>query len=177
MDKVNVLESYAERLSKNQELAASQNKSSASRLVWFVAIAGYAFLNVPIYLRAISDDSVSGMMLIIISAPWAFTAVFGVITHWILGEQASKENQYYARLIGSIYSLIMTKGDKITDQQVLNILNESDSDLQECRQSGEKLEPWVKWMSHLTFFTLSFSILWSVVFVLILLTSSYFRHK
>ena len=40
MDKVNVLESYAERLSKNQELAASQNKSSASRLVWFVAIAG-----------------------------------------------------------------------------------------------------------------------------------------
>jgi len=111
------------------------------------------------------------MILIIISAPWAITAVFGVITHWILGEQASKENQYYARLIGSIYSLIMTKGDKITDQQVLNILNESDSNLQECRKSGEKLEPWVKWMSHLTFFTLSFSILWSVVFVLILLTS------
>lgn len=69
MDKVNVLESYAERLSKNQELDASQNKSSASRLVWFVAIAGYAFLNVPMYLKAISEDSVNGMMLIIISAP------------------------------------------------------------------------------------------------------------
>ncbi len=171
MDKVNVLEIYAERLSKIQELDASQNKSSASRLVWFVAIAGYAFLNVPIYLNVISEDSVSGMMLIIIAAPWALTAVFGVITHWILGEQDSKENQYYARLIGSIYSLIMTEGDKITDQQVLNILNESDSDLQECRKSGEKLEPWVKWMSHLTFFTLSFSILWSVVFVLIVLPS------
>jgi hypothetical protein len=127
MDKVNVLESYAERLSKNQELDASQYESSASRLVWFVAIAGYAFLNVPIYLNAISKDSVRGMMLIIISAPWALTAVFGVITHWILGELASKDNQYYANLIGSIYSLIVKKGDKITDQQVLDILNESDS--------------------------------------------------
>ena len=171
MDKVNVLESYAERLSKNQELAASQNKSSASRLVWFVAIAGYAFLNVPIYLQAISEESVSGMILIIISAPWAFTAVFGVITHWILGEQASKENQYYARIIGSIYSLIMIEGDKITDQQVLDILNESDSVIQESRKSVRQLEPWVKWMSHLTFFSLSFSILWSIVSVLLLLTS------
>ena len=159
MDKVNVLESYAERLSKNQELDASQNKSSASRLVWFVAIAGYAFLNVPMYLKAISEDSVDGMMLIIISAPWALTAVFGVITHWILGELTSKDIQYYANLIGSIYSLIVEKGDKITDQQVFYILNESDSVIQESRKSVRQLEPWVRWMSHLTFFTLSFSIL------------------
>ena len=171
MENVQVLESYAERLSRDQELPAAQNKSSASRLVWFVAIAGYAFLNVPIYMNTISDDSVDGMMLIIISAPWALTAVFGVITHWILGEQASKENQYYAALIGSIYSLIVTKGDKITDEQVIDLINENDSEPQKIRRAGEKLGSWGKWMSHLTFFSLSFSILWSVVFVLMLLTS------
>ena len=146
MDKVQVLESYAERLSRDQELVASQNKSSASRLVWFVAIAGYAFLNVPIYLNTISGDSLSGIMLIVISAPWALTAVFGVITHWILGEQSSKENQYYASLTSSIYSLIITEGDKITDQQVLELLNEKDRDNQKFRQSREKLGYWGKWM-------------------------------
>ena len=111
------------------------------------------------------------MMLVVISAPWALTAVFGVITHWILGELASKDNQYYVNLIGSIYSLIVKKGGKITDQQVLDILNESDSVIQESRKSVRQLEPWVKWMSHLTFFSLSFSILWSIVSVLLLLTS------
>jgi hypothetical protein len=171
MERVEVLESYAERLSRNQELAASQHKSSAARLVWFVAIAGYAFLNVPIYMKTLSDDSVSGIMLIIISAPWALTAVFGVITHWILGELTLKDNQCYANLIESIYALIMREGDKIRDQQVLDLLNEKDSDIQECRKGVKQLESWVKWMSHLTFFSLCISILWSVVFVLILLTS------
>jgi hypothetical protein len=170
MERVRVLESYAERLSRDQELVASQNESSASRLVWFVAIAGYAFLNVPIYLRALSDESVSGGMLIIISAPWALTAVFGVITHWIQGELTSKDNQCYAKRIENLYALIMTEGDKISDQQVLDLLQEKNDDIQACRQSVKKLEPWVKWMSHLTFFSLCFSILWSVVFVLILLT-------
>ena len=81
----------------------------------------------------------------------------------------SKENQYYANLIGSVYSLIVTEGDKITDPQVLELLNEKDRDIQKFRQSGEKLGSWGKWMSHLTFFSLSISILWSVLFVLILL--------
>ena len=171
MEKVQLLESYAERLSKNQELVASQNESSASRLVWFVAIAGYAFLNVPIYLKTLSEDTVSGMMLVVISAPWALTAVFGVITHWIQGELTSKYNQCYAKLIESVYALIMTEGDKISDQQVLDLLNEKDTDIQACKKGVEGLEPWVKWMSHLTFFSLCFSILWSVVFVLLLLTS------
>ena len=171
MEKVKILEGYAERLSKNRDLIASLNQSSAARLVWFVAIAGYAFLNVPIYLRSLSEDSVSGSMLIVISAPWALTAVFGVITHWILGELTSIDYQCYDDRIQSIYSLIMTNGDKITDDQILDILNEKDSGIQECRRGVEKRKPWVKWMSHLTFFSLCFSILWSVVFVLILLTS------
>ena len=169
MEKGRFLESYAESLSKRQELVASQNESSAARMVWFVAIAGYAFLNVPIYLKALSEESVSGLMLVLISAPWALTAVFGVITHWIHGELTSKENQYNTNLTGNIYSLMMTMGDKATDDQVLNILNEKDSDIQECRQSMDKLEAWVKWMAHLTFFSLCFSILWSVVIVLIIL--------
>ena len=171
MDNMKVLEGYAERLSKYQELVTSHHESSAARLVWFVAIAGYAFLNVPIYLKSLSDDSVSGIMLVIISAPWALTAVFGVITHWILGELTSKDNQYYALLIGSINSLIVTKGDKTSDQEVLDLLDGNDSELLDHSKSVKQLDPWVKWMSHLTFFSLCFSILWSVVFVLILLKS------
>jgi hypothetical protein len=83
----------------------------------------------------------------------------------------SKENQYYASLISSIYSLIITKGDRITDQQVLELHNEKDRDIQKFRQSGEKLGSWGKWMSYLTFFSLSFSILRSVGFVSLMFTS------
>ena len=84
------------------------------------------------------------MMLIVISAPWALTAVFGVITHWIQGELTSKDNQFYAKRIENLYALIMTEGDNISDQRVLDLLQEKDSDIHACRKSAEGLEPWVK---------------------------------
>lgn len=48
MDKIKIVESYANRREEAHKLATATNEAAAARLVWFVAIAGFAFLNIRI---------------------------------------------------------------------------------------------------------------------------------
>ncbi len=51
---------------------------SKSRIVWLVAIAGFAIINIP----TLSAQSVLNWASSLAPAAWVFTALLGVITHW-----------------------------------------------------------------------------------------------
>ena len=169
MDKIKVIERYADRKAEAHELAASSNKAARARLVWFVAIAGYAFLNFPIYLKALMDEPVSGVALIVITIPWAIAALLGVITHWLIGELVALDDQYYADLMGVLQMSVVTLGDEITDQQFRDLMGEKDEGVTTRREKVAQLFPWVTRMERLTFFFLCFAFLWSVTYALILI--------
>jgi hypothetical protein len=168
MDKLKIINSYAERISQALELRESTNKASASRLVWFVAIAGYAFLNVPVYIKALSDEPVSGVTLVVITIPWVLTALLGVVTHWLLSELIALDNLWYITYMANINAFIVTKDGEITDRQLLDLLDEKDPNVQARRKNVERLEPWVKWAERFTFFFLCISFVSSVAYALAL---------
>jgi hypothetical protein len=166
MDKLKFIESYADSMEKSTEIAASSQKSSAARLVWFVAISGYAFLNVPVYLRAAIGEPVSGVALIAITIPWALAALLGIITHWLVGELVSLDNLYFVTLMASIRAFIMTSNGDPTDDQILDLLNEKDERVKSFRRKVDNLQPWVTRSERLIFFFLCFAFLWSVGYAL-----------
>jgi ribose/xylose/arabinose/galactoside ABC-type transport system permease subunit len=168
MDKLKIIESYAQRISQANELVESNNKASASRLVWFVAIAGYAFLNVPVYIKALSDEPVSGVALVVITIPWALTALLGIVTHWLLGELIDLDIIWYITYMADINAFIVTKDGEVTDRQLLDLLDEKDKNVQARRKNVERFKPWVQWAERLTFFFLCMSFVWSVACALAL---------
>ncbi len=168
MDKLKIIESYAQRISETNELVESSNKASASRLVWFVAIAGYAFLNIPVYIKALSDEPVSGVALVAITIPWALTALLGVVTHWLLGELIDLDNLWYITYIAAINAIIVRNDGEVMDRQLLDLINGKNKDVQARREKVDRLNPLVQWAERLTFLFLFISFVSSVVYALAL---------
>lgn len=62
--------------------------SALSRLVWFVAIAGFLFINGGAFLEAVLGYQVKGRLAVLLSLPWAISGLFSVVCHYVKDEVA-----------------------------------------------------------------------------------------
>lgn len=169
MDKIKIIESYANRKAEAHKITTATNEASAARLVWFVAIAGFAFLNVPIFVKALLSEPISGIVLIVVTIPWAIAALFGVIAHWLIGDLIKLDDQYYTASMAPLHTfIVMDKGD-VSEKQFLDLLDGKNENVTAQQEKLNRLFPWVARIERLTFFFLCVAFAWSVIYALILI--------
>ena len=169
MNRQKVLESFAERIVLAQELATSNNKASAARIVWFVAIAGYAFINIPVYLQFLLGEPLDGTMVMEISIPWALTALLGVIANWMMGHLINLDSRFFSSIMIHINSTIVMHEDRLTDQKVLEVINLENEEVRKDKKAVDDYVRWVTLVERLTFIFLGFSFIWSAVYPLLVI--------
>jgi len=163
---IRTIETFADGLTRDFHVIAELNKAAASRLVWFVGIAGLALLNVRSLASAIVGSKLSSNQLLLLSSPWALTAVFGVLAHWSHGELTARDNAYYIVKQHAIRAFLATpeRNPKLTE--ILQILNVDDTDDEVRKRRGrvEQLSKVVTWLERITFGLLLLSFIWSLVY-------------
>jgi hypothetical protein len=168
VDKIKWLENSTDMMRENLEIVASLRNSSLTRRLWVVAIAGFVFLIVPIYSRALSDEIISGTSLIVIAIPWVCFALIGAIIRLLQGGLNVLYNFYYTGQMIRIRSIVDISSDYVTDEQILIQINELDDKIQTQRSEVEKIQPWFTWMERLMFFFLCAGFLLSLIYAIIL---------
>jgi hypothetical protein len=161
-----VLEQYADGLSRDQAIISEDNKESDTRLIWFVAISGFALLNLPTLADRIASKSLDSTEVIIISIPWAITAIFAVITHWLLGELVTRDHSYYCMKQHSIRSFIANIANKSSMKEVIDIINVdlTDKEVAKYKSLVDNFFPIVLWSERITFLLVIFSFLNSILY-------------
>jgi len=167
---ITTVQTFADGLIRDRSIVVDNNNSAATRLVWFVAIAGFGLLNVDNLAEAIVGISLTKSQLVLLVLPWALVGLSGVIAHWNLGELGAKDNEYYMMKQHSVRAWLAAapKNPKIND--VLDILNvdETDTEVSSRKKVVEKLAPTASWWEKVTFIFLIISFVWSVLYPLAL---------
>jgi hypothetical protein len=158
------LEEFSSGIAKDFEIVTQSNRDSASRLVWFVAISGFALINMRVYGEAVAENPLTKSQLFLISLPWALTAISGVIAHWLLGELIARDNEFHMLRQHAIRSFLANAQPKPAIAEVLEILNveDTDKDVALKKRRVNSLFPWVKWAERITFVLLLFGFALSV---------------
>lgn len=166
---VRALEVFADSLARDHSMVSEFNRGSASRLVWFVAIAGFGFLNIRSYAESVISQGIDTTYQILLSLPWSFTAIFGIISHWLLGELMARDNDFFMLRQHAIRSFLATAEKEPATSDVLSIIrvDETDQDVAERKRERDSLFPWVQWSERITFALLLLAFLWSAVFPLL----------
>ena len=167
---IETVRTFIDGLGRDYAVISANNNSAASRLVWFVAIAGFALLNVGKLAKGIVGSSLTSGENVLLVLPWAFVGLCGVIAHWLTGELGAIDNNYYMMKQHSIRSWLATAPRNPKIQEVTDILNvdEKDPEVSIRRKAVEKLAPAVSFWEKATFIALLISFAWSVIFPLII---------
>lgn len=160
--KIKFLTSYAEDKKRSLELVDSVNKSTASRLVWFVAISGYVVINLKAYTENITGQSFQGSPFFFLVLPWVATAICALLTETLLSVQTVRDTLYFTASLAGINVFIATKVDTATQADFSALLNE-DNKTTELRKRVEKMAFWVRWMERATFILLALSFIWVLI--------------
>lgn len=165
---IGAIEEFTKGLSRDFKIISESNKGAASRLVWFVAIAGFGFLNIRTFAETALNAELCKTQLILLSLPWALTAVVGIVSHWLLGELIARDNNYYILKQHAIRAFLATARKEPSLEEVLSILNvdDTDNEVKEKKELVAQLHPWVTRAERITFALLLFAFAWSVAFPL-----------
>ncbi len=90
------VESFADMLGRDHKLASEVRASALSRLVWYVAIAGFMIVNAKPYWEVFRGHSLLGYQIFWLSLPWVATALSAIITHILIDVVTIKDNTYYS---------------------------------------------------------------------------------
>ncbi len=143
------------------------NKDEISGLIWYVAISGFAILNIPSYANSIKGGALTGFEIMILSIPWAFTASFGILAH------AYQSHIVYVNKLFQtthrLYILKILQMNKITDDDFNSVYTYIDKDerLKKLAKQSYWIERVAKIASKMTFLFLILSLLWSVIYPII----------
>lgn len=164
------IETLNDNLRRDFEIIGEVNKNTAARLVWFVAIAGFALLNVSSLANNLIEPDLTSSQQFILVLPWSISALLGILAHWLLGEVTSRDSIYYMVKRHAIRSFLATAPPRPTVQQVLNIIDidETDQEIAKKKEAVDRLNPWSVWAERLTFVFLMFSFVWSILFPFII---------
>jgi len=167
---ITTVEELSTGLTRDQAIVSDSNKASATRLVWFVAISGFALINFPTLADRIAPSPLTSSQLLWLSLPWVLTAVSGVAAHWLLGDLVIRDNEYYIMKQHSIRAFLANADPKPAITDVLDMINidDTDKDVARWKSRVRKLTPFVTWLERATFFFLIVSILATVAFPAIL---------
>ena len=92
---IETVETFADGLARDHAVLNQNNNSAAARLVWFVAIAGFALLNVGSLANSIIETPLARLHLVVLVFPWALAGLCGIIAHWLNGEVMARDNVYH----------------------------------------------------------------------------------
>jgi hypothetical protein len=167
---IKTVETMADGLAKDHQVYANNNDHALTRLVWFVAIAGFALLNVNRLAADIIGEKLTRIQLVLLILPWVFVALSGVVTHYLIGETVAEDNKYYVLMQHTLRAWLAYPPAKPTVKEVLEILNidETDDDLIVLKKKAAELSEQANTWENITLVGLIFSFLWSVIFPLLL---------
>jgi len=159
-----VVESYLRVFSSFKEIAESTRSSARTRLVWFVAIAGFAVLNGKPLWDELGRVHFRGILLASLAAPWIICALLAVITHFIIDEAKVWDDDYFVRKLAAIeLHLEKERAGDASPANMVAIINDTHPDLKE---PGHRSNIWRKragWLERATFCFLIIGFLWSII--------------
>ena len=169
MSQKDVVDSYASMIEISQKLAVEVRTSALTRLVWFVAIAGYVLLNAKPLWEALSGHTFSGSGIFWLSLPWVVSAFLGVITHFIVDEVSTRDNVYFTskKTAVDLHKLKVEEG-KEDPNEFIQIMNDTFPGIKEAKIALDRYARIGKWLERLTFLSLVFGFIWSLVGPLLL---------
>jgi hypothetical protein len=167
---IRTVEAWVNGLPADHAIISKGNRDSASRLVWFVAIAGFGFINIHNYALALLGDRLTRAQFVYLSIPWALTAISGIVAHWLLGELIARDDARHILKQHAIRAFLATTVAEPTVEQTLGILNvdDEDKDVARLNQRVKCLVPWVSWAERVTFILLLLSFASALVYPLLL---------
>ena len=146
------IETFAEGGSRDWELVSNQNRSVASGLVWYVAISGFALINVNKFAESIAGRSLAGVEVFALALPWALSSLFAIITHTLVTILINNDMKYYRFKQHLFKSLLATNYDSLDAQDVMRVLNadEEDNTVVKLKKDVDKAYRWTDSFNLLT---------------------------
>ncbi len=97
-------------------------------------------------------------------------AVLGLVAHWLLGDVTAKDTVYYIMKQHAIRAFLATASSHPTIAETLSILDVDDTDKEVAsrKKAVEQVSPWADAAEKATFAAIIFSLVWSVVYPLII---------
>jgi hypothetical protein len=159
-----VVESYLRVFSGFKEIAESTRSSARTRLVWFVAIAGFAALNGKPFWDELGRVQFRGILLASLAAPWIVSALLAVITHFVIDEVKVKDDDYYVRKLAAIeLHLESEKAGDADPANMVAIINDTHPDLKEASRQNNLWMKRAAWLERVTFGLLILGFIWSLI--------------
>ena len=163
MGTVEVVEAYLRVFSGFRDIAESTRNSARNRLLWFVAIAGFAILNGNPLWDGLGRVHFSGILLAALAAPWVLSALFAVVTHFIIDEAKVRDDDYFVKKLTLIeLQLEAERANRADPNNMKAIINDTHSDLVEPRRDTERWGNSAKWLERITFWLLIIGFLWAM---------------
>lgn len=130
-----IVESYLRVFSGFQAIAESTRNSAKSRLVWFVAIAGFAILNGQVLWDELGREHFDGILLALLAAPWVLCALLAVIAHFVIDEAKVKDDEYFVKKLAAIELHLESEREGDPDpHNMVAIINDTHPDLVDAQQ-------------------------------------------
>ena len=139
-----LVERYFEQVKRHPEIAKGTNRSAQRRLVWFVAISGFAVLNGQVLWSALMRRTVDGTDLLVLAIPWVVTALLSIAAHILIDQVEVYDNLAFEMKYASL-NILLDKFDKkqpVSGREFMDILGEETDQL---REAGARLKPWLTW--------------------------------
>jgi hypothetical protein len=164
-----VVASYARLFVESRKMVAEIRSSARTRLVWFVAVAGFAFLNGPPFWSAIASRTFAGTDLVLLALPWAMSALLAVVTHFFVDEAAVKDDRYFVQKLAMVdLHLEAIKEGEDDPLEMLQIIDGTHTDLKKPKAAAERYACWARWLERITFALLVLGFIWSLAIPLVL---------
>ncbi len=165
---IETVEIFADGLARDYAILNQNNNSAAARLVWFVAIAGFALLNVGSLANSIIGTPLAQLHFVLLVFPWALAGLCGIVAHWLNGEVMARDNVYHILKQHAIRAWLANAPRQPSVQEVLSIINvdTTDDEVAKRKSAVDKISPAARWWENATFASLIFSFSWSVLFPL-----------
>jgi len=164
--RIEFVQEAIEDLMRNHDIVTRGNNSIATRLVWFVAIAGFALLNVPDLATSLSGTSMSGTMLLLLMVPWAAAAIFGVIGHWQLGVVSFRDAKYFNEKRARLNLFRMARASSASYEECQAIMEDQDEHLRDLFRRLRRSGRWATVFEQATLVAVCIAFVWSIVFPL-----------
>ena len=170
MQQDEIVQSLANATQRGIEQYQSLAQASRTRLVWFVGISGFALLNGKQLWDAISNNPLSGIDIFWLSLPWLLSVLFALTTHYLIDKAEIRFNKFFTNKLSLIelHKIQVTSG-KDNIEEFTKIIYDEDPDIKKLKNSADRWISWVNRFETLTFASLVFGFIWSILFPLCLL--------
>ena len=159
-----VIESYSRIFGGFYEMAEKTRASAKNRLVWFVAIAGFAILNGKNFWDPVADGEFTGVALALLALPWAIAALLAVVTHFVIDEVGVRDVLFFVKKRAAIdLHLKRVKDGQADHMEMIKIINSTHRDLVEPKKTVERWLCAARWLERIAFIVLALGFLWALI--------------